>query len=88
MISFWQILIFLLAGIGVIILLTAKYRVPAFFALLLACFVVGLGCQLPVTEVLNTIKDGFGNIMKSLALLIILGTTLGVLLEHKGSINK
>jgi gluconate:H+ symporter, GntP family len=87
MISFWQILIFLLAGIGVIILLTAKYRVTAFFALLLACFVVGLGCQLPVTEVLNTIKDGFGNIMKSLALLIILSTTLSVLLEHKGSIN-
>jgi GntP family gluconate:H+ symporter len=85
MISFWQILIFLLAGIAVIILLTAKYRVPAFFALLLACFVVGLGCQLPITDVLNTVKDGFGNIMKSLALLIILGTTLGVLLEHTGS---
>jgi gluconate:H+ symporter, GntP family len=88
MISFWQILIFLLAGIGVIIFLSAKYRVPAFFALLLACFVVGLGCQLPVTEVLNTIRDGFVNTMKSLALLIILGTTLGVLLEHTGSINK
>ena len=86
MISFWQILILLLAGIGVIILLTAKYRVLAFFALLLACFVVGLGCQLPVIDVLNTIKDG--NIMKSLPLLIILGTTLGVLLEHTGSINK
>jgi gluconate:H+ symporter, GntP family len=88
MISFWQILIFLLAGIGVIILLTTKYRVPAFFALLLACFVVGLGCQLPVTEVLNTRKEGFGNIMKPLALLIIISTTLGVLLEHRGSINK
>lgn len=85
MISFWQILVFLLAGIAIIILLTSKYRVPAFFALLLACFVVGLGCQLPVTEVLNTVKEGFGNIMKSLALLIVLGTTLGVLLEYTGS---
>jgi GntP family gluconate:H+ symporter len=85
MISFWQILTFLLAGIGVIIVLTSKYRIPAFFALLLACFVVGLGCQLSIAEVLTTAKEGFGNIMKSLALIIILGTTLGVLLEHTGS---
>lgn len=31
------------------------------------------------------VKDGFGNIMKSLGLLIVLGTTLGVILEHTGS---
>ena len=30
-------------------------------------------------------KDGFGNIMKSLGFIIVLGTTLGVLLEHTGS---
>jgi len=39
--SFIQLLIFLLAGIALIILLTAKFRVHAFFALLLACFLVG-----------------------------------------------
>ncbi len=83
--SFIYILICLLAGIGVIVLLTAKYKVHAFFALILACFVVGLGVQLPVANVINAIKDGFGNIMKSLGLIIVLGTTLGVLLEHTGS---
>jgi GntP family gluconate:H+ symporter len=83
--SLLQIGIFLLLSIGLIVLLTSKYRVHAFFALILACFVVGLGVQLPVDGVISAVKDGFGNVMKSLALIIVLGTTLGVLLEHTGS---
>jgi GntP family gluconate:H+ symporter len=80
-----QVLIALLAGIGVIILLTAKYRVHALFALFLACFVTGLGVQLSVADIITAMKDGFGNIMKSLGFIIVLGTTLGVLLEFTGS---
>ncbi len=83
--SFGQSFFFLLAGIGVIILLTAKYRVHAFFALLIACFIVGVGVQLPFASILIAIKEGFGRIMQSLAFIIVLGTTLGVLLEHSGS---
>lgn len=83
--SLFQLLFCLAAGIAVIILLTAKYRVHAFFALLIASFVVGLGAQLPVTDVIAAIKEGFGNIMKSLGFIIVLGTALGVLLENTGS---
>ena len=83
--SFLQIIICLLIGIGLIVLLTSRYRVHAFFALLLASFVVGLGVGLPVVDVIAAVKDGFGNVMKSLAVIIVLGTTLGVLLEHTGS---
>jgi len=82
--SFIQVLIFLVAGIAIIILLTAKYQVHAFFALFIACFVVGLGVQLPFSEILIAIKEGFGRIMQSLAFIIVLGITLGVLLEHSG----
>ena len=83
--SFVQTLICLLAGIAVIVLLTAKYRIHAFFALLIACFVVGLGVQMTVPGIIDAVKEGFGNIMKSLGLIIVLGTTLGVILEHTGS---
>ncbi|MEP6683757.1 MAG: GntP family permease, partial [Parafilimonas sp.] len=83
--TFTQSVIFLIAGIACIVILTTKYRLHAFFALLVACFIVGFGVQMPVAEIINTVKDGFGNIMKSLALIIVLGTTLGVLLEHTGS---
>jgi GntP family gluconate:H+ symporter len=79
------ILTFLIAGIALIVVLTTKYKVPAFFALFLACLLVGLGIGLPLSEVITVIKDGFGNILKSLGLIIVLGTTLGLLLEYTGS---
>jgi GntP family gluconate:H+ symporter len=82
--SFTQVLIFLLAGIAIIILLTTRWKVHPFFALLIACFLVGLGVQMNVPTILTTIKSGFGHIMQSLGLIIVLGTTLGVLLEHSG----
>jgi len=83
--SFLQSLLFLLVGIAIIIIFTAKYRIHAFFALLVACFIVGIGVQLPFTSILTAIKEGFGRIMQSLGFIIVLGTTLGVLLEHSGS---
>jgi GntP family gluconate:H+ symporter len=79
------ILTLLIAGLAVIVLLTTKFKIPAFFALLTACLVVGLGVGLPLGDVVGVIKDGFGNIMKSLGLIIVLGTTLGLLLEYTGS---
>src|ERR1700712_66101 len=83
--SFVQVLICLLAGITVIVILTARYHIHAFFALIIACFVVGIGVQMPLAGIIDSVKEGFGNIMKSLGLIIVLGTTLGVLLEHTGS---
>src|SRR5689334_14939776 len=83
--NFPQLIICLFAGIAIIVLLTAKFQVHAFFALLIACFVVGLGVQMPFTVIMDAVKDGFGNIMRSLGLIIVLGTTLGVILEHTGS---
>jgi GntP family gluconate:H+ symporter len=83
--SFAQVMIFLVTGIGIIVLLTAFFRIHAFFALLIACFVVGLGVQMPVATIINVTKQGFGNIMQSLGFIIVLGTTLGVVLEHTGS---
>ena len=39
---------------------------------------------MPFAEILTAVKTGFGHIMQSLGLIIVLGTTLGVLLEHSG----
>src|SRR3954447_23627182 len=83
--SLLQVLAFLAAGIAVIVFLTAKLRVHAFFALILACFVVGFGVQMPVADIITISKQGFGNIMQSLGLIIVLGTSLGVILEHTGA---
>lgn len=84
-ISLLRVLLCLAVGIGSIVLLTAKYRVHAFFALIIACFFVGLGVGMPLDAVLTSIKEGFGNILKSLGLIIVLGTTLGSILAYSGS---
>lgn len=84
-ISFSQVIISLLAGIVVIILLTVRFRLHPFFALLLACFVTGLIIGLPVMEIVELIKKGFGDILSKLTLIIVLGTSIGVLLEKNGS---
>lgn len=84
-VSFFQLIVFLIVSIGLVILLTAKYKVHAFFALLLACFVMGTGASMPVTEIIGVTKQGFGNILQSLGLVIVLGTTLGVVLGYSGS---
>src|SRR5579862_7501818 len=83
--SFQYILAFLVAGITLIVVLTTKYKIPAFFALFFACLLVGLGIGLPISGLLTVVKDGFGNILKNLGLIIVLGTALGLLLEYTGS---
>lgn len=84
-VSFLQLIFFLLAGVAVIILLTVKFKVHPFFALIIACFVTGLGAQISFPDILVLIKNGFGDVMSKLALIIVLGTTIGVLLEKNGS---
>lgn len=83
--SFLYLLVCLFIGIAVIVVLTTRFKVHAFFALVLAAALVGLGVGMPLMDTLNTMKQGFGDIMKSLGFIIILGTTLGVMLEHTGA---
>ncbi|GAA4792267.1 hypothetical protein GCM10023231_20310 [Olivibacter ginsenosidimutans] len=83
--TFLQSAIGLIAGILFIILLTVHYRIHAFFALFAACLLVGLVLQIPLTDNIRIAKEGFGQVVGSLALLIVLGTTLGMLLAHTHS---
>lgn len=83
-ITFLHFASILLVSIVAIVLLTVRYQINAFLALLIACFIVGLGSAMPVLTILETIKTGFGNTLKSIGLLIIAGTTLGLYLEKTG----
>lgn len=75
----------LFLAIAAIILLTTKLKLHPFFALLFACVIVGTGIQLPAADIIAVSKDGFGNILKSLGFILVLGTTLGVILEYSGA---
>lgn len=84
-VPFLQSIIVLLAGIVLIVVLTTKYKIHAFFALIAACLFVGLGLELSLADILTTTKTGFGNIIGALGFIIVFGTTLGILLEHTGA---
>lgn len=84
-ISFLQVIICLLAGIAAIILLTVRLRLHPFFALLIACFVTGIGMEMSFESIIGNIKTGMGDILSKLTLIIVLGTTIGVLLERNGA---
>jgi gluconate:H+ symporter, GntP family len=84
-IPFIQLVLFLLAGIAAIILLTVRFKVHPFFALSIACFITGMGIGLPVEKILTLMKAGFGDILSKLTIIIVLGTTIGTLLEKNGS---
>lgn len=75
----------LLLGIALIIVLTTRFRVHPFFALLLACFVVGAGLGMPLSQIIGSSKEGFGRLLQSLGFVLALGTTLGLVLEHSGA---
>jgi|KBSMisStandDraft_5_1062788.scaffolds.fasta_scaffold00899_19 GntP family gluconate:H+ symporter len=84
-VSLFQFVIFLLLGIGLIFILSIRYRLPAFYSLLLACLLVGFGFQQPTAKIIGDMKEGFGAVMRSLGFIIVLGTALGILLGKTGS---
>jgi len=85
MINTYYLLFLLIASIGFIIWFTAYKKVNAFFTLLVAALGVGLFSGLPLIEIVTALKTGFGHTMEKIGLLIILGTTLGIILEKTGA---
>jgi GntP family gluconate:H+ symporter len=68
-----------------IILMTAKVRMTAFYVLLLAALGVALASGMGMEEIVTTVKDGFGGTMGYIGIVIICGTTIGVILERSGA---
>ncbi|MDI6850728.1 MAG: GntP family permease [bacterium] len=80
----WLFIIFLVA-ILFIIIMTAVVRMNAFYVLLITALGVGIAAGLPAEKILEAIKEGFGNTMASIGIVIICGTTIGVILERTGA---
>ena len=79
------LLVILFISFLFIIIMTTKFKVHPFFVLLLAAFGVGVSAGLPVTDVISNITTGFGKTLGSIGIIIICGTTIGVLMERSGA---
>ncbi len=64
-----------------IVIGTSKAKLHPFLVLFSAAFLLAFLLSIPPTESLTLIKNGFGNIVQNIGLLILFGTIIGVALE-------
>ncbi len=75
----------LISSIAAIILLSARFKFNTFFVLLIVAAAVGFAAGFDGEKVINMLKIGFGSTLEKIGLLIIFGTTLGILLEKSNA---
>ncbi|MCX6167706.1 MAG: GntP family permease [Ignavibacteriales bacterium] len=74
-----------LMSIVFIIYFTAKVKLNAFYVLIAASIGVGIVASIPLDKIVVIMKEGFGNTLASIGLVIVFGTTLGAVLEKNGA---
>ncbi|TQM09755.1 GntP family permease [Pseudonocardia kunmingensis] len=78
------LLLIAVAAVALLLLLIIVLRLHAFVALVLVSALTALATRIPVNEVVDTLLDGFGSTLASVALLVGLGAMIGKLLEVTG----
>ncbi|MEM9981479.1 MAG: GntP family permease, partial [Bacteroidota bacterium] len=81
MISSYYSLFVLGLSIFLIVLLTARFRINAFFALLIVTLLTGFLIGTSPVEVVQIMKSSLGNTLGKIGLVILLGMLLGTILE-------
>lgn len=79
------LLLILLIAIIFIVLSTAKFKLHPFIALIIAAYGVAFASGMEVLKIGDTITSGFGGILTSIGIVIILGTIIGKILEKSGA---
>ncbi|MCE2613505.1 GntP family permease [Flavobacteriaceae bacterium D16] len=77
-------LAYLLVAVILIIVLTTRFRVHPFIALLLISIGYGFIAGMPYETIVNAINGGFGNTLGKVGLIIFLGVIIGAFLEQTG----
>jgi GntP family gluconate:H+ symporter len=83
----WLITV-LVISVLFIILGTTKLKIHPFIVLLLTSYLAGALAGLPIEKIAVTITTGFGNIMATIGIVIVLGTVIGIILEKSNAAIK
>jgi gluconate transporter len=71
-------------GIIVLLFLILKLRIQAFISLLIASIVVGVVSGMNPPDIIATMKQGMGDTLGFVAMVVGLGAMFGAILEHSG----
>lgn len=80
-----QMLVGLAISIVFMVILLVKSRLNPFISLIIAALLAGILGGMPITEVVNSVKIGFGNTLSNLGILILFGVMIGKILEVSGA---
>ncbi len=78
--------ILLLVSVIFIIVVTVKWKLHPFLALLVTAFGFGLLAKMPLMDIVNSVNEGFGGTIGKIGIVIIAGTIIGVFLEKSGGV--
>lgn len=78
------LIVLLLVSVLFIVVSTCKLQLHPFLALLFAALGFGLCARMPLTEIVASINQGFGDTIGSIGIVIIAGVIIGTFLEHSG----
>ncbi|EDP71356.1 low-affinity gluconate transporter [Flavobacteriales bacterium ALC-1] len=71
-------------GIFILLFLILRLKIQAFIALLIASIAVGIISGMNPTSIIETMKQGMGNTLGFVAVVVGLGAMFGAILEHSG----
>jgi GntP family gluconate:H+ symporter len=77
-------LLTILFALALILIAIVKYDIHPFLALFVGAILYGLLSGMPVDLILKSITEGFGGVLGSIGLLILLGVIMGTFLEKTG----
>ncbi len=77
-----------IAGLAIMLLLMMKTKLGPFVCMLLASLGIGMACGLGTSKTVDTIVTGFSGTCKSIGLLVIFGTILGIYLEKSNACQR
>ncbi len=78
------VIIILLLCILFIVFSSAKFKIHPFLALLFASLGFGLFTGMPLSQIVQSINNGFGNTLGYIGIVIVAGTIIGIFLELSG----
>lgn len=84
----WLHILWVVLGIGLMLLLNIRWNVNAMLALLLAALFIGFLEGFPPLDVLATIQSGFGSTLGSLAIIVVFGAVIGKLMVESGAAHQ
>jgi gluconate:H+ symporter, GntP family len=85
MVSGVALLLIILIAVIFVVYSASVLKLHPFLALLLATLFTGFAVKMPLKQILESINQGFGSLLGSIGMVVVLGSTIGVALEKSGA---